>query len=104
MKWLFITKSANFGSNSNSKPSDGAPFMQIWKDPNLIMLYAKRKSTAVGSLICTPFSNGSLSAKSSVYTMLAALVVGIPKWCIASLHKNSLIFDLKTAFPSSNLE
>lgn len=41
---------------------------------------------------------------SSVTTREAARVVGIPKKCIASLHKNSLIEDLKTAFPSAKRE
>jgi hypothetical protein len=46
---------------------------------------------------------GSRTQKSSVTTKDPARVVGIPKACIASLHKNSRIDDLRTAFPSANL-
>lgn len=43
-------------------------------------------------------------ATESDITNVPALVVGIPKWYIASLQRNSLIEDLNTALPSANLE
>ena len=38
---------------------------------------------------------------SPVVTMLRARVVGTPRWCIASLHKNSRMDDRSTAKPSA---
>ena len=48
-----------------------------------------------------PQYKGSRIAKSSVNTKDPARVVGILRAHIASLHKNSLIDDLRTAFPSA---
>lgn len=47
------------------------------------------------SLIIFPVYNLSLSASVSETMREAALVVGIPKACMASEHKNSLTDDLK---------
>lgn len=56
------------------------------------------------SWITFPEYKGSRTAKSSVRTIVPALVVGIPNAYIASLQRNSLIEDLRTAYPSAVLE
>lgn len=61
-------------------------------------------TTAHFSLMTFPLYSKSLSARSSVKTKVPARVVGIPKACIASEHRNSRIEDRSTACPSANRE
>ncbi len=78
--------------------------MYISKDPNLTNDGASLITTAQIYSIPFPLYKGSLIAYSSTTAIDAARVVGIPSPCMFSEHKNSLMDDLSTAFPSAILE
>ena len=67
-------------------------------------LGAVRQTIAPGSGAGLPSYMMSRITSSPVVTKDSALVVGTPKWNMASLHRNSLIEERRTAFPSANLE
>src|SRR5687768_819841 len=57
-----------------------------------------------GSSFVLPSYKGSLTTLESLVITDTALVVGIFKWFIASLHKNSRMDERRTARPSASQE
>ena len=76
----------------------------IWKLPNRRKLGATLQTMAPDSGAGLPSYRMSLMTSSPVETIDSALVVGTPRWNIASLHRNSRIDERNTAFPSANRE
>ena len=65
---------------------------------------ATRQTMAPGSAAGRPSYNMSLTTSSPVVTKLKARVVGMPRWCMASLQTNSRSDERNTARPSARRE
>ena len=76
----------------------------IWKLPNRMKLSATLHTIAPGSGAGLPSYITSRITSSPVVTRDSARVVGTPRWCMASLHRNSRIDERRTALPSANRE
>ena len=74
------------------------------KEPNRMKFGATLATIAPCSKPGLPLYSMSLLTKSPLRHKDKALVVGTPKWYMASEHKYSLILDLNTANPSADLE